>query len=673
MITQSTDISGSDQHLEQLVEAGQLNEAMNLAVDITTKHPDDARAWYTLAGIYAQLQQLDEVIACCKQVTRLNPDQAGAHYNLAIGLQQTGHLSEAASSYRECLRINPCNIRVLMNLGRLLGQQGNHEDALQLFQQAVEVDSGYPDAYYCSGIQLQAIGRLSEAATAYQKAIHIRPDFFEATNNLGHVLSELGELNKALGVFESLLCINPESPEAHNNIGIVYDSMGKAREAEASYRKAIALNPTLADTRCHLGYLLAAEGRTREALECFDTNLELFPAHESSIAGKAVALEKLGQLDDANKALESTLVATTDNPDLVLSYCTIMLRKNDTAGAIRQAERLLATSSIPPKGMADLSFALGNLYEKKRDYSSAFHYFKPANSITPCTYSHEEHVSYISSIIASTEKEMLARIPRARHTFRKMIFIVGMPRSGTSLIEQILASHPDVFGAGELTFLSDIAASFPPLLARGKRYPENLANLTQSNTDALAKRYIDPVEELADESRLITDKMPHNFLNLALISVLFPKARVIHVKRSPLDNCLSLYFHSFNPMHSYTTDMGFLGRYYNEYLRLMAHWGNTLDIPVLEVSYEDVVNDLESSTRRLLEFCQLDWSEDCLNFFASKRFVKTPSYNQVRQPIYTSSVNRWKNYREFITPLESALGLDRVRPSPLPEGRGSKT
>jgi len=661
MVTHAKDLSKKQRKLIHLIDSGKFNEARKLATTITRKYPNDAGTWYTLASIYAQLEQLNEVIDCCKRVTRLSPDHAGAHFNLAIGLQQTGHLSEAEFSYRQCLRIDPNNIPALINLGKLHGKEGNHEDALRFFEKATVVDPGCSEAYYCMGVQLQAVGKLNEAVTVYQKAINSRPDYFEAMNNLGHVLNELGELNKALRVFISLLNINSESPEAHNNIGIVYDSMGKAQEAEESYRKAIAIDPTLIDTRSHLGYLLASEGRTRDALDCFDANIELFPDHESSIAGKAVALEKLGQLEEAYTTLDSALINTTDNPDLVLAYCTIMLRKNDTAGAIIQAERLLSSDSIPPKGIADLNFILGNLYEKNRDYSIAFKHFEVANSVSPCPYSHESHVRYINNIISSTGREILERIPKNRLTFREIVFIVGMPRSGTSLIEQILASHPDVFGAGELRFIGDIAASFSPPLDKDSNYPTGIANLTQSDVDVLARRYIEPVERLADESLLITDKMPHNFLYLGLISILFPKARIIHVTRFPLDNCLSLFFHGFNPMHSYTTNLDFLGRYYKEYQRLMSHWKNTLNIPIMEICYEDVINNLEGSTRRLLDFCQLDWSDNCLKFYNNNRFVKTPSYNQVRQPIYSSSINRWKYYKDFLAPLEAALGINKTK------------
>ena len=676
MVRHTSGISGKHQKLAHLINNGRFNQARELAVTLTRRNPDDPGIWYTLAGIHARLGQLDEVIDCCKRVTGLSPNHAGAHYNLAIAREQTGYLSEAASSYRQCLKLEPGNTRALINLGKLLGKEGNHEAALGYFQKAGDADNNLSEAFYCTGVQLQALGRLHEAATAYQKAIHIQPGYFEAMNNLGHVFTELGELAKALGMFESLLAINPESPEAHNNMGVVYESMGKAREAEDSYRKAIAINPDLAETRCHLGFLLASEGRTREALDCFNTNLGLYPGHESSIAGKAVALEKLGKIEDAHTALESAAIGTTSNPDLMLAYCTIMLRRNEAAGAIKQAERLLSKGNIPLKGIADLNFVLGNLNEKDGNYSRAFQYFAAANRASPCTYSHEKHVRYINSIISSTGKEALAKVSGARHTFREVVFIVGMPRSGTSLVEQILASHPDVFGAGELRYLGDIAASFSPPLMKGSNYPASLSSLSQSDVDALARRYTKPVERLAGESRLITDKMPHNFLYLALISILFPNAKVIHVKRHPLDNCLSLYFHGFNPMHAYTTDMNLLGRYYREYQRLMTHWQYSLNIPMLEIHYEDIVNDQESATRQLLDFCQLDWSDDCLKFYDNRRFVKTPSYDQVRQPIYTSSVNRWENYRKFIAPLENALGPDKNRhiaaAQPATGGSGDK-
>lgn len=655
MTTDSSGFAAKQQKLARLIDTGKTGEARELASMLARKYRGDATAQYALAGMYARLQQLDEVITCCRRVTELQPAHSGAHYNLAVGLLQKGCLEEAASSLERCLAIEPRNAAALSSLGRVLGKLGRHEKAVDYLEKAIQIAPDSPDDLFLLGVQLQAIGWLQGAADAYHKAVQLRPDFFEARNNLGHIFTELGELNSALAIFESLSAAKPGSVEVLNNIGVVYDSMGKAQEAEAAYRKAIDINPALVETRCHLGFLLASEGRTRDALECFNANLAMMPDHLSSIAGKASALEKTGQLEEASTTIASASPGTTTNPDVILSYCTVMLRRNKTADAIKQAERLLSEGNIPAKGIVDLHFALGDLYEKNRDYARAFRHFEQANRLSPCTYVHENHVRYINNIITATGKEVLAQLPRSGISSRDFVFIVGMPRSGTSLVEQIISSHPAVFGAGELRYMGDIAASFSPPAAKDQKYPAGLSQLSLQDVEGLAMRYLRPVLEIAGESPLVTDKMPHNFLYLGLINILFPQARIIHVTRSPLDNCLSLYFHGFNPMHSYTTDMQMLGNYYREYQRLMSHWSDVLDIPVMNIRYEDIVDNLEQSARGMLAFCGLDWSDNCLNFHENRRFVKTPSYDQVRQPIYTGSVNRWMNYREFIAPLESSL------------------
>ena len=236
------------------------------------------------------------------------------------------------------------------------------------------------------------------------------------------------------------------------------------------------------------------------------------------------------------------------------------------------------------------------------------------------------------------------------------VFIVGMPRSGTSLTEQILASHPEVFGAGELNDINESIAKLPAMIRNNNTYPGCIKDLNQEIADKLAQEYLTRLDSFSTEKKRITDKMPHNFVNLGLISLLFPEARIIHCLRDPRDTCLSLYFQDFGWIHPYATRLENLGNYYVQYKRLMKHWTSVLDTPILTIQYEDIISDQEHISRELVNFCGLDWHDDCLQFYASTRTVATASYDQVRQPIYKKSIGRWKNYEKHLDPLTMALG-----------------
>lgn len=684
-----------DKHLQKLatlIGSGQLTQARKLAESLVKKHPNNPDLWYNLAGLHAQTGNLDQVIHCCRQVTRLNPQHAGAFYNLGAALQQAGLYSDAIDAYKKCttiesgnfnallatgiaclelsdavcaekyldaaLKLAPRNGAALLHKGRLLDRLGQHEQASDYFRMSIQAEPGNPESHYCLGVALSATGKTGAACESYRKAIELKPDYIEALNNYGHTLNETGKLDQALHAFSKLLELQPDSAIAYNNLGIVYDSIGKTEEAESAYRNAIRIDPSLLETSCHLGYLLADEGRTAEALEIFDQILEQSPQLKSAIAGKATALEKLGDTEQARALLEKYAGDESADAEIVIAACKVALRTGEYDNAARRAENLVRSGNTTEKGLADLHFVLGDLYDKQEKYHLAFSHYKEANALSPCAYSHEQHIRYIDRIISATDSSSLDKLPDNRPEFRRLVFIVGMPRSGTSLVEQILASHPDVFGAGELRYIGDIAAALPGKNGKSASYPEGLDTLTRESLHSLAGLYTTPVNRLADKSPVITDKMPHNFLFLAFIHKLFPDAKIIHVKRNLLDNCLSLYFNSFNPNHAYSTDLGLLGKYYGEYLRLMRHWREQAGIPMLDIQYETLINDFDNCTSRLLDYCGLGWSDSCRDFHMNKRFVKTPSYNQVCQPLYSSSINRWKHYDEFIEELKESLHLN---------------
>jgi hypothetical protein len=251
--------------------------------------------------------------------------------------------------------------------------------------------------------------------------------------------------------------------------------------------------------------------------------------------------------------------------------------------------------------------------------------------------------------------EFMARMPRASIRSERPVFIVGMVRSGTSLVEQILASHPAVYGAGELPDIIQTVLSLHTVLGTEQHYPQCLSKLTQEKTDWLAQQYLGHLASLSPDAARVIDKMPGNFMHLGFIELLFPGARIIHCMRDPLDTCLSAYFQDFSRTHQYSYDLSNLGAFYREYLRVMQHWREVLKLPMLEVRYEELVANQEAVTRRMVEFCGLEWDERCMQFHKAKRYVATASYDQVRQPLYNKSAGRWKHYERFLEPLRKGL------------------
>jgi hypothetical protein len=300
-------------------------------------------------------------------------------------------------------------------------------------------------------------------------------------------------------------------------------------------------------------------------------------------------------------------------------------------------------------------FSLGRLYDRAGDYNRAFVHFQAGNNLKPSDFDRGEFTRFIDDLINTFDVDFMRNAPCAHHGSRRPVFIVGMPRSGTSLVEQILASHPEVCGGGELEDIRHIAFGAGAWLGSSHTYPRVVRELAAADCDTLAAGYLKKLAVLSPQARCVTDKMPQNFLALGLIALLFPEARVIHCLRDPLDTCLSCYFHDFTGYHPYAYRLEGLGFYYRQYQRLMRHWRAVLPIPMLDVVYEDLVADPEAGIRQLLAFCELDWDERCLRFYESERIVHTSSYQQVRRPIYKSSLGRWRHYAAHLEPLRRAL------------------
>ena len=285
----------------------------------------------------------------------------------------------------------------------------------------------------------------------------------------------------------------------------------------------------------------------------------------------------------------------------------------------------------------------------------AFEHYSKANNLSPNNYDRHLYDEYFMAIPRCYTRDVIDALKRKTMDSQRLVFIVGMPRSGTSLVEQILASHPDVYGGGELNTLGDIIKQLPDKNNLTSGYPGFVSELTASIVEDAAHQYINYIESIDKKSQLVTDKMPDNFLYLGLINILFPQAKIIHCTRNPYDTCLSCYFQQFSGHYPYAYQLDNLAHYYKAYQKLMSYWHDNLTTPIFELNYETLIEDKENVIRKLLEHCQLDWHEDCLEFNKSSRAVTTASTQQVGKALYKTSVDRWRNYESFLDPLISGL------------------
>ena len=512
-----------------------------------------------------------------------------AEFNQMVALFNAGHYAELESRARSLLGRYPDSGFAWKILGAALQIQG--KDSLAALRKAAELLPGDAVAHYNFGSILHERGRLGEAEASFRQALQLRPDYADARVNLGNVLQDGERLEEAEDSFRQALRIKPDHAEAHNNLGETLLRLGRLGEAESSFRQSLQIRPDYLKVRLNLA-----------------------------------SVGKVGA-DDNNLA---ALIAVE--------------------AAVRNGKMLL-----PGEDAVCLHFALGKCYDDTGDYEKAFPHFLEGNKLKRTTIDcdPERAERYFAEIAQNFDAAALDRMGGGGDSSHLPIFILGMPRSGTTLVEQIIASHPDVHGAGELT---DILAIVRREIS-GAAFPANAPLLDRAQLDGWGAEYVTRLQRRAPDVQRITDKMPANFLAVGLIHLMLPNAKIIHVNRDPVDTCLSCFTQLFKSGQEYSYDLAELGRYYVGYTRLMNHWRRVLpEGAFLDVQYEDIVADQEAQSRRIIEYCGLEWNDACLDFHRNKRPVKTASMTQVRQPIYRSSVERWRPYEFFLGPLLDALG-----------------
>jgi tetratricopeptide (TPR) repeat protein len=611
--------------------AGRRAEAEALYRGVLQESPRQPDALHLLGLLAHQSGRSAEAIDLIREALAVGGPQPLFHSNLAVALLALGRMDEAAAHCREALRLHPGDVDARHNLGVILFTQGRLDHAELCFREVLRNKPDHIEAHRQLTSLLRQQGRMAEVVTALREVLRLTPNHVGARNALGAALLDVNQPAAAEVEFREALRQRPDFAEAHRNLGMALRDQQQPDEAMECFRQALRLKPDYAGAHVSIGFLLQWQGRIDEARAEFQAARGLMPDDPWAYTG-------LGRLAAAG-------------------------HYEFSAEEIRRMEAIAAQEGRSADERRGLYFTLARLAEKAGDYGRAFEHFRRGNDLLaahlrrrtpPGELIPQEQV--VNRLTAVFTRAHFDGVRSLGVDSEQPVFVVGMPRSGTTLAEQIIASHPRAKGAGELRDIAQLTKSLAQRLGSEVGYPECMGRLDVATARAAAEEYLSRLRRLGAGADRIVDKMPFNFQHLGFIATLFPRARVVHCVRDPIDTCLSCYIQDFaNPM-PFTPDLADVGQYFRQYERLMAHWARVLPLPVFELRYEELTADQEAVSRRLVEFCGLDWDPQCLRFHETERMVQTSSALQVRRPLYRSSVGRWKRYEEHLGPLLEALG-----------------
>jgi tetratricopeptide (TPR) repeat protein len=631
----------------------------------------------------------EDPLLALRRNAELFPADVEAQGMLASALHERRHWAEAASVYERALQLAPELHAARNNLGNVYLELGRHAAAVRAFERVLAATPDDAEVHSNLSHALLQLGRIPEAIAASRRALALAPTLGAAHNHLGIALAARGDFAAAIESYTAALRANPRDPDVWSNLGNAHRDRGELRAALECFGRALRLAPDRAILHHNLGNALLDLGHLDEAAACYHRALAADAAYAGARLTLAMVLRRLGRAAEAETQCRAALTLRPEAADALAFLGELTADRGDFAAAealFREAiardpetttawfglaslrkmsasdtdwraatERLVA-KPLPLRHAISLHYARGKYFDDIGDYDAAFAEYTQANDL-----SKRYGARYDAARLAGRVDDLITRhparprqadapradAPRPGAPAEAAVFVIGMPRSGTSLTEQILASHPAVFGAGELTYWDAAAA------ASAAPSPDVLAQLAAGFHERLAA--------LAPDAERVIDKLPVNFMNVGLIHAALPQARFLHLQRHPVDTCLSIHFQYFADSHPYAHDLATLAHYYGQYRRLVAHWRSVLPPENwLDVPYEGLVADQEGWTRRMLEFLGLPWDPRCLDFHRTNRVVITTSKWQVRQKIHAASSGRWRHYERHLGPLRELL-----EPAPL--------
>ena len=641
-----------------LINSGHAGDAAAVCREALENDPSDVTMTALLGATLLKLHESKDAEKFLRQAIKLAPTFAKPHEDLGFLLVELRRPEEAVEILQTATRLDPKAENAFFSLGRALAMLGKGDEADAAFEASFELN---PERKLLAvAAEHHKAGRFEEAEKSYRELLRLQPRNVDALRLLGGIMANKSEFSEAEILFRRAISIAPDFSLAIVDLGRLLQDQHRYPEAVECFRRVVEMEPKSPKPRYMLAAALAPLGRTFDALDEYRRVIDVRPKHAGAWLGLGHVLKTVGRQDDAVEAYRECLRIKPDNGESYWSLAnlkTYQLTDED----VRKMEACVAEpDDISDQSLVNFLFALAKASEDKGDYEKAWGYYTRGNAKQRMIEHYDPVQTEVTNdeIIEVFSEEFLQARSGSGHQDSSPIFVVGLPRSGSTLIEQILASHSQVEGTSELPYLGRVATSLNRNRADGVNYPYAILELRPDHLKAMGQEYLEMASLHRDENlpRFI-DKMPNNFSTIGLLHLILPNARVIDARRYPLDSTLSCYRQLFAKGQTFVYDLNDIGEYFVQYQRMMDHWHTVLPGRVLSVQYEDMVTDHESQVRRLLDYCELPWEDSCLNFHETDRPVRTASSEQVRQPIYTKSIHFWRNY-------ESSLGelIDVLRP-----------
>ena len=601
-----------------LIKRRRLDEAEQVLKQTIALAPTFAKAHEDLGYVLLEQERYEEAVEVLQKAARLDPKLDAARFNLGKALASTGRGKEADAAFEASFELSP--ERKKLALAAKHHQEGRIEDAEQLYRQVLNNNPRNVDALRMLAMVAATAKRYDDAERLLRKAVGIAPDFLTAVVDLGRVLKEQDRFEEAIDCFKNAIAINPNNPHTHFLLASAYSPAALNHEAAREYRRA----------------------------------LDLAPEHPGALLGLGNALKTIGKQDEAIKAYRDCIRVRPDNGEIYWSLANLKTYRFNDEQIAKMAARVDNPEGLTEQSEVNFLFALGKAHDDRQDYDKAWRYYERGNGKQRmlAQYDPVQTETINDAIVEVFDKALLEEKAGKGCPDRAPIFVLGLPRSGSTLVEQILASHSQVEGTSELPYLGRVAMSLNRNRADGVNYPEAVRELEAAHLTALGEDYINYAQLHRTEGKpFFIDKMPNNFPTIGFLNLILPQAKIIDARRHPLDACVGNFRQHYAKGQTFSYDLTDLGEYCLQYLRMMDHWHQALPGRILTVQYEEMVMDFENQARRLLDHCELPWEEACGRFYETERPVRTASSEQVRQPIYTGALNFWRNYERHLDEL----------------------